>query len=393
MHHIPCGKAAGNGRLLCVLLASIALCGGITAKDLPESTAVSERLQAVLDRAVKSDGKVPGILASVSAPSIHLEWSGASGRIRLDDPETLQPDQPFRIASITKIFVAAAIFKLCEQHRLALFGPIAPYLSSRTDNALRRHGYRPDVITIQQLLAHTSGIYDHASDPAYSAALIASPHKHWTPAEQIQFAMEHGKPVGRPGQRFVYSDTGYVILGEIIEGRMHQPLPACIRKLLGLDALELRSTYFESLETPPSTKLVLAHQYFGAADFADVDPSFDLYGGGGIVSTTADLNRFLRALLTGRLFSSPQTLSSALMTIDAEHEAADHLHANLLTTYPFGRRICWGHRGVWASEALYCPDIDLAVSVTLNQSEALDGPELKSLVASMAEELERVPGF
>ena len=378
--------------LLWLILAALAPSFGSTAPH-SASEEVADRLQAVLDRAVVADRSVPGVLVSISAPSIHLEWTGAGGRLALHDDQKLLPDQPFRIASITKVFVAAAIFRLTEEHRVLLFGPITPYLSAQTLSELRAGGYDPDRITVQQLLAHTSGIYDYASNPAFNTSVIASPRKRWTRSEQIRLAIERGKPVGRPGERFVYSDTGYVILGEIIEHTTQRSLPSAIRELLRLESLSLKSTYFESMEVPPRNHLPLAHQYLNHSDFADIDPSFDLYGGGGLVSTTQDLNRFMRALLQGRLFTLRTTLASALMTVDAGHDAGDHLHANLLTTYPFGRRMCWGHRGVWASEALYCPDIDLALAVTLNQSEALDGPQLKSLLAALAEELERAPGY
>jgi len=375
------------------MLVALALCqGALAAAPLPSSS-VTARLQRALDEAVAADRAVPGALASISAPAAGLEWSGASGRIALHDAARLVPDQPFRIASITKVFVAAAAFRLCEERRLLLFGPLTPYLSAQTLSALRRGGYQPDRITIQQLLAHTSGIYDYASSPVYNALIMASPHRRWTRAEQIRLAMERGRPVGRPGERFAYSDTGYVILGEIIERVTGKPLPQAVRSLLRLDSLAMTSTYFESRDTPAPNALPLAHQYLKDFDFAGVDPSFDLYGGGGLVSTTGDLTHFMRALLQGRLFTLRQTLASALMTVDAVHDPGDHLHANLLTTYPFGRHMCWGHRGFWASEALYCPDIDVAMAVTLNQSEELDGPGLKRLIDALGREIDRLPGL
>jgi len=382
--------------LLCLALwcalgtVAVSTSNAATEADAP---ALGVRVQVLLDRALQADASIPGALLSISAPSIHFDWAGASGRIAIDGPQRLVPNQPFRIASVTKVFVAAAIFKLSEQRQLALYGSISTYLTPETRNDLRQSGYDIDRITIQQLLSHTGGLYDYADDPAYSAEVAASPRKRWTRSEQIRLTIEHGKPVGLPGERFAYSDTNYLILGEIIEGITHQPLPAAIRSLLQLDALGLKSTYFESLEPAPHNSLPLAHQYWLSTDFAGVDPSFDLFGGGGIVSTTTDLNRFMRALLQGHLFALPQTLASALMTVDARHDPTDHLHANLLTTYPFGRRMCWGHRGVWATEVLYCPDIDLALTVTLNQSEELDGPVLKDLVAAIADEFEKIPGF
>jgi D-alanyl-D-alanine carboxypeptidase len=348
---------------------------------------VDMRLQAALDSAVSTDSEA-GVLAGVSAPLLGIQWNGASSPGGLRSQQRLLPNQPFRIASITKVFVAAAVFRLVEEHRLGLFDPIAPHLSAATGASLRAGGYDPDRITAQQLLSHTSGLYDYASDPAFVAAVSASPHKRWMRAEQIDFAMAHGKPLGKPGERYAYSDTGYIILGEAIENLTRQPLPSAIRELLNLKGLGLASTYFESLEEMPPGALPLAHQYLGATDTSGFDPSFDLFGGGGLVSTTADLDRFFRALLQGRIFKHRSTLAAALMTVNAQHDPGDHLHANLLTTWRFGKRVCWAHLGFWGSEALYCPDADIAVSFTLNQANPRDPRALSALGQAIASVIE-----
>ena len=352
------------------------------------ANALSVRLQSALDQAVAGDAGIPGVLANVSMPSLGVEWSGASGYLGFDSSTKLVVEQPFRIASITKVFVAATIFRLMEEHRLGIFDPIAPQLSAATADTLRAGGYDPHSITIQQLLAHTSGLYDYASDEAFGAAVVAFPHRRWTRAEEIRFAMTHGKPVGKPGERYAYSDTGYLILGEIIERITQQDLPLAIRGQLDFGGLGLTSTYFESLEQPPAGALPLAHQYLDKTDTTAFDPSFDLFGGGGLVSTTADLDRFFRALLQGRLFKRSSTLAAALMTVNAEHDPVDHLHANLLTTWQFGHRVCWGHLGFWGSEALYCPDADLAVSFTLNQARPGNADALPALARAIASVIE-----
>ena len=345
------------------------------------------RLQAALDHAVAADSPA-GALAGVSAPLLGIEWNGASSLGGAPSQPRLFPNQPFRIASITKVFVAAVVFRLVEDRRLGLFDPIAPRLSAATATALRAGGYDPDQITAQQLLSHTSGLYDYASDPAFAAAVAASPHKRWTRSEEIEFALAHGKPVGKPGERYAYSDAGYLILGEAIEQVTRQSLPGAVREQLNLKGLGLASTYFESLEQAPPGALPLAHQYLGATDTSDFDPSFDLFGGGGLVSTTADLDRFFRALLQGRIFKHRSTLAAALMTVNARHDEGDHLHANLLTTWRFGKRICWAHLGFWGSEALYCPDADIAVSFTLNQANPRDPHALSALSRAIASVIE-----
>jgi len=385
----------GHAIATCVTAAilALALVGRAAPTDTRSTSEIGLRLQTVLDSAVADDPSIPGVLASVSAPLLGLEWSGASGNSNVRTARKLLPNQPFRIASITKVFVAATIFRLIEDRHLGLFDPVAPYLSGVTITMLRNGGYDPDRITIQQLLAHTSGLYDYAGDNAFISTVFKSPRKHWSRAEQVAFAMNHGQPVARPGERYAYSDTGYVLLGEIIENTTRQSLPLSVRTQLNFSGLGLSSTYFESLEDVPRGSLSVAHQYLGNVDTAVTDPSFDLFGGGGLISTTSDLDRFFRALLTGRVFKRQATLAAALMTVNAQHDANDHLHANLLTTWPFGPRVCWGHRGFWGSESLYCPDADIAVSFSVNQAQTRDPEKLNALASALAKELDTVKLF
>ena len=57
---------------------------------------------------------------------------------------------------------------------------------------------------------HTSGLYDYASDPKFVEYVLTHGRHHWTRAEQVRFAMRHGKPYAPPGEEFHYADTGYV---------------------------------------------------------------------------------------------------------------------------------------------------------------------------------------
>src|SRR5207249_2644707 len=106
----------------------------------------------------------------------------------------------------------------------------------------------------------TSGIYDYAEDPGYQTFVVSHPRHRWTRAEQLRFAMTHGKPLFKPGTSFHYSDTGYVLLGEIIERQTQQSLAAAYRSLLGFDRLGLHETYLETLEPTPAKAMPRAHQ-------------------------------------------------------------------------------------------------------------------------------------
>lgn len=344
-------------------------------------------LQHTLDETRRQFPASPGVLASVSAPAIALNWSGAAGELERGKPDLLLPNEPFRIASITKVFVAAGIFRLIEDGRLGLYDPIAWHLMPSTYLALREGGYHPEEITVQQLLAHSSGLYDYAQDPAFQRAFLKpdSRHRRWTRSEEIEWAMQHGKPLGKPGERYAYSDTGYILLGEIIEIVSNQSMAAYLRGALRYEQVGLGSTYFETLEEAPDHQQPLAHQYAGV-DATYYDPSFDLYGGGGIVSTTADLNRFFKALIDGRVFKHQSTLAAALMTVPAAHADSDPNRSNMLGIVQFGTRMCWAHSGFWGNESLYCPDVDLAVSYTIN--DAHNPAEARFLHAALAAALD-----
>ena len=98
---------------------------------------------------------------------------------------------------------------------------------------------------------HTERDLRLGQDPAYQAAVNADPAKRWTRLEQVRFAMDHGAPVGEPGAVYAYSDTGYGLLGEIIERATGAPLADAYRTLLDFEGLHLDATYLESLEPAP----------------------------------------------------------------------------------------------------------------------------------------------
>jgi D-alanyl-D-alanine carboxypeptidase len=127
-------------------------------------------------------------------------------------------------------------------------------------------GYDPSAITVRHLLHHTGGLYDYATDGDYQTAVLSDPARRWTRAEQIGFAMDHGDPLARPGVAYHYSDTGYVLVGEIIEQASGRPLAAAYRTLLGFERLGVDETYLETLEPAPTGVAPPAHQYVDDID-------------------------------------------------------------------------------------------------------------------------------
>jgi D-alanyl-D-alanine carboxypeptidase len=357
------------------LVAVAAFGGTAVAAATPDDDALRAGLEADLTRIPG----VPGEALAVRAPGVRVDLA-----VGLADPTTgaaLRPDTPFRVASMTKAFVAAAVLRLVEQGELRLTDPISRHLSDESLAVLRTDGYDVDAITVRQLLQHTSGLFDYALDDDYFAAGAADPAHRWTRLEQLQFATAHGDPLGPPGAQFAYGDTGYVLLGEILERTTGETLPAAVRRLDRFDRLGLRSTYWETLESAPPGLGPRAIQFYGDYSNANLDPSTDLYGGGGLVSTVGDLTRFFRALFHGKVFERPASLRT--MTHVPAVSRDDQAAMGLYVVDAAGER-CYGHRGFWGTQTIHCPDLDVTYARTINQA-LNDGFDSNPLEATIVE--------
>ena len=325
---------------------------------------------------------IPGEAIAIRAPGVDITEAVGLADVGAGTP--LQSDTPFRVASMTKTFVAASIMRLVEQKQVRLDAPIAKYISTESADVLRADGYRPGVITVRQLLRHTAGLYDYAESAAYDAVNVADPGHRWSRLEQLRFATEHGDPVAEPGKIYKYSDTAYILLGEILERTTGASLPGAVRTLVGFRKLGLDHTYWETLEPTPAGEGARAHQYFGTYDNIVLDASTDLYGGGGLVSTVSDLNRFYRALFHGKVFHDAKTLKTMTRVVGPGKD--DGAAMGIYGDVDVDGEQCFGHRGYWGTQTIHCPKLDLTIARTTNQADDtdFDSDPLERVVADLA---------
>jgi len=281
-------------------------------------------------------------------------WAQARGA-------SVDPAQTVRIASVTKTFVAAATLRLVDEGRLSLDAPIGPLLPGPLADVLRADGYDLTRITVRMLLSHTAGLFDYAEHPGFQARVMNEPGHVWTRDEQVAFAMDHGDPLAPPGERFAYSETGHLLLGALIETVTAQPMPTAVRALLALDRLGLSHTWFETLEPAPRAAPDRARQRFGTLDVQSIHPSADLFGGGGLVSTLADLTRFLRALSKGDILHR-DTLAAMKTPSSQSMGSTGAGYGMGLSTRTVENCTCYGHGGFWGVVAWHCPAIDLTIA-------------------------------
>jgi D-alanyl-D-alanine carboxypeptidase len=348
-----------------VFVVAVAVACSSAGSGRADPASPHRQLTRAIERDLAAHPAIPGEAVSVRTPDLDVQ--AARGYADTAGHVPLRVDTPFRIASVTKTFVAVSVLRLVEQHKVALDAPIARYLSADTLTALTGGGYDPARITVRELLDHTSGLFDYATSTAYDDMNVNDPGHHWSRSEQLRFAMDHGRPVAGPGRRYHYSDTNYILLGEILERASGQGLAGAVREAVGFERLGLHHTYWESLEAAPPGMRARAHQYFDTTfDNIALDASSDLYGGGGLVSTVGDLTRFYRALFDGRIFSDDTTLDAMLTVSKPGHPAGAGL--GIFAAEIAGQR-CWGHPGYWGTEAYFCPKLHLAFAIETNQAD------------------------
>jgi len=342
--------------------------------------AIGPALQHLADSLVAARPRLPGVIIAVRSRTLGQSWTVAAGLSDTVRRMPLRPEQPVRIASNTKTYVAAALLRLVEEGRLALSDPLAKHLPTHLDQLLRRDGYDTQAITIEQVLSHRAGFHEHPAVASYTARLKTDPTYRWTREEQLQWLVDSLAPVGPPGGQFRYSDSGYTLLGAIIERYANQPLGPAVRRLVDFDKLALRTTWWETMEPAPSGVPQRAHQYLGGFDSYDINPSFDLYGGGGIVAPMAEMAQFVAALLEGRVFKQKATLDTMLAprSTDMAGYGLGIFGANARGLHGYG------HSGFWGTTVMVFPDpgITIALAVT-EQSELRTANAVMSTVLAL----------
>jgi len=337
-----------------------------------------DMFSALLQESVDhSMGSVPGVSMSIISPHIDAPWTGAAGYADKELNVELGANQPYRIASVTKTDVAAAILRLHEMDSLSIEDPIADHLSESTLSMLASGGYEADKILIKHCLNHTSGLFDYIfGTELFANEITKNPKRRWSREDQLHIAMTTGEKYGEPGEQTVYSDTGYILLGEIIERYHQRDFAKGLRTLLKFDELGLASTWLETLEDHKLDNQPVVHRYFRGQDATEWDASIDLYGGGGLMATTADLAHFMHALFNNEVFDHPKTLDLMLSIPDyvADDEANDqkrisYYNYGLWTIKVYGVDAHL-HNGYWGATMLYIPEYETSISINATRGKA-----------------------
>lgn len=214
-------------------------------------------------------------------------YRGARGEADLVADVPLKPGDHFRIGSVTKQFAAAGLLTLVDAGKVSLDDPLSKYLPDYPGG---------DRITIEQLLNHTSGIKSYTEIPGVMDGPIKVDR---TTAQMVDYFKDEA-PAFPPGEAWAYNNSGYVLVGAVIEAASGQPWHAYLEEKL-FEPLGMKDTGYGA------DPAVVAHQVKGYNTMGGEPAPAQLlsmtqpHAAGALVSTVDDLGRWNRALHEGRV--------------------------------------------------------------------------------------------
>ncbi|MGC0343558.1 serine hydrolase domain-containing protein [Streptomyces sp. SLBN-8D4] len=252
-----------------------------------------QTLQRQLDDFVHQSGGPPGAIAV-----LRTERGTRVVRAGVADLRTGRspaPDDHMRIASTAKAFSGAVALTLVDHHTLRLDDTLGKRLP-RLPAAWR-------AVTLRQLLKHTSGLPDYSRSDGFVDELRADPHHHFDSRHLLDFVAD--KPLlFKPGSQYRYSNSDNIAVALMAEAATHTPYEDLLRELV-YAPLRLHST---SLPQGYRMPVPYLHGYDVSSpaspeDVSEVIGMSGVWASGGIVSTPADMTRFIRGYAGGRLYA------------------------------------------------------------------------------------------
>ncbi|GAA4688737.1 D-alanyl-D-alanine carboxypeptidase [Promicromonospora umidemergens] len=324
-------------------------------------TTAAVTLALTLARAQTLHAVTASTVPSTSAALLTVTGSGPADTWTSGSPTPAGTEPPsgnehFRIGSITKTFVATAILQLVDENRIELDAPIETYLPGTVPNGAN--------ITIRQILNHTSGLYDYMKGEGWSTNRWRGDARFitYSPDQLLTEAFRH-EPYFAPGTDVRYSNTNYIVAGQLIEAVTGRPYSSAIEHRI-LAPLALMGTSFpgDDASLPePAVHATASLDGGKEVDVTEQNVSLD-WAAGEMVSTTRDLQTFFAALLGGSLISEDSLVQ---MRTTVPMGMGFHYGLGLERfDLPCGGQL-WGHGGQLLGYVTYAYRRDDGRSLTL----------------------------
>ncbi|MER5771001.1 serine hydrolase domain-containing protein [Streptomyces sp. NPDC001985] len=334
-------RATRASAALAVLVALAALATTLAGAPAAASTPrPGDPVQRGMERLVTED-RWPGALAAVRGPGERRFRHLTAGVADLATGAPVPRDGRVRIGSNSKTYLAVVVLQLVGEGRVELDGPVETHLPG----LVRGEGIDGRNITVRQLLQHTSGLpnYTDHLEPDW----FVSRDRYLEPRELVDLALSR-KASFPPGTDWQYSNTNFVLAGLLVQKVTGRPLAEEIERRV-LAPLGLRDTSFPAAgdRTIPGPHPRGYHADDPAqtpGDITVMDPSW-AWGAGSMIATPGDLNRFLTALMGGRLLK-PALLEQMRTTVPADRLWPGWRYGLGLLSMPLScGGVVWGHGG------------------------------------------------
>ncbi|ALO44205.1 serine hydrolase domain-containing protein [Pseudoalteromonas phenolica] len=291
-------------------------------------------------------------------------YSGVAGLANIQNKQQLKLEDVFQIGSVSKQFTAAAILQLAERDKLKLSNTLGDFIEGLPKDYAQ--------VTVERVLSHTSGLPNYNNDPR-----IRNIWHQERSLDDIIKEITKQTPIAKSGEVFNYSNTGYVLLGKVIE------------VVSGL-------TYADYLKTHIFKPLQMNHSYvtkqgegntgtIGYTSHNDspikVDRSW-IYASGAITSTLEDMSRWHQALVNGKVISKHNYQKMITPTVLNNGETSPYGFG--LYNYPISGKKTINHEG-WIpgfmTWSIYLPENDLYAVAFSNNDVKHPGPLVLDMIA------------
>jgi len=323
-------------KMLFAALLTLVLCTAGYAQTLDKA-----KLDQLFDRLLEKN-KGMGSLVLTKDGNVIYSRSFGYRQVNGNEKKPLTATTKYRIGSITKTYTAVMIFQLVEEGRLKLTDTLDKFFP-QIPNAAR--------ITIAQILNHRSGIHNLDADGSWG--------KQARTKDEVVARIAQGQPDFEPDAKHLYSNTGYNLLGYVVETAGGKPYQEALKDRI-TSKIGLKDTYLGVGNTDPSKNEAFSYGYIGEwKEAAEVD--FSITGGAGaILSTPTDMAKFIQALFDLKLVTQ-NSLNQMKSMRDGEGMGME--------PFAFAGKTLYGHTGgsynsgAWLA---YFPDEKLALAYATN---------------------------
>jgi CubicO group peptidase (beta-lactamase class C family) len=304
------------------------------------------KLDQFFDRLAEKS-KAMGSLTIVKDGNVLYTRAIGYSRINGTEKQPLTAANRFRIGSITKMFTTAMILQLVEEGKLKLTDPLDKFFPQIPNS---------QKITIAQILAHRSGIHDSILDRNLRPSSNTNP----ITKDEMLALIAKGAPDFEPDAKHSYSNSGYILLGLIIEKLTGKPYGEALQERI-TSKIGLKDTYTAtgSIDVNKNESLTYFRSGGDWKQGPETHPSI-LFSAGAIVSTPNDLAKFIQALFDQKLISL-ESLASMKTIRDVDGLGME--------PFTFAGKTFYGHTGGgdnYGAWLAYLPEEKLAVAYTTN---------------------------